>query len=292
MKVIFFLVKWRKTSSRAFLFLFLASSSPLSPSRIATSSSTSSLVLGIHARIAPSECAENISTLPALHARDVILLLTFRCPAVATGWLLTGEAIRNLFRRVPSKRSNISISFSFGYIMTWVPKGVRWLGGRIGKRVDKCVFWRIGPKCDKVSAPVPTSQTRTRSSWPALTRYLPSSFHTTPLQAPTCAFPWCRGRAFLPSPSSPPIPMESSKSNTPRQPALLRISQSLTEPSEPPLARMFSSCGLHATDRTAPWWPASEWTVAPERRSTSRTAGCWVAQATRRWSAMADRACE
>lgn len=203
----------------------------------------------------PSECAENISILPVLHASDVILLLVSRrCLAAAVtanAAVAAGFLKRNRLRSVPSNRSKTKISFSLGYIMTWVPGGVRWLGGRSGRRVDSCVFWMMGPKCDNVLAPMLMSHTRTRSSWPALTRCFPSSVQFTPLQGPTCAFPCQRGRAFLPSPSSPKTPTESSKSRTPTQPALRRMSHSLTVPSEPPLAKIFSSCGLHATDSTA-----------------------------------------
>ena len=77
--VIFCLVRSLKTSSRACRLRFLPSSSPASPSKASSSSSsTSSGVLGSHALSTPSECAEYISTLPALQAKEVILLLTFR----------------------------------------------------------------------------------------------------------------------------------------------------------------------------------------------------------------------
>lgn len=100
------------------------------------------------------------------------------------------------------------------------------------------------------------------------------------------------GRAFLPNPSSPHTPTESSRSRTPRLPALRRTSQSRTVPSTPPLARMWSSCGLQPTESTAHSWPASEWALAPVRRSTSLMAGCCVAQATSRWLAIGERAWE
>ena len=76
-----------------------------------------------------------------------------------------------------------------------------------------------------------------------------------------------------------------------------RMSQMRTAPSTEPLARMCSWMGDQATERTAPEelpvWPGErrDWMAAEERRSTRRTAACWVAQATRRWGAMGEVAC-
>ena len=158
--------------------------------------------------------------------------------------------------------------------MTCLSGGITSFGTKSGSNVERCEFLTVGPKCESALAPVAAYQHLIRSSWPVVTRFLPLSVHTIPLQGPVWAFPRPLGRACFPKPSSPATPIESSMSSTPKLPALRRTSQSRALPSDPPLARMCSSLGLQATVRTLPEWPASECVVAPDRRSTSLTAGC------------------
>jgi len=70
------------------------------------------------------------------------------------------------------------------------------------------------------------------------------------------------------------------------------MSQSLQVPSVAPLAKMCSSFGCHATVKIDPECPGSECVLAPDLKSTMRTAGCWEAQATSKWLDMSDVACE
>ena len=159
-------------------------------------------------------------------------------------------------------------------------------------KVERWPFLTVGPKLAKVFAPVVASQTLILSSCPVDTMCLPSSVHTIPLTALLCDFPCSRERALLPSPSVPTIPNESSISSTPRAPELFRMSHNRTVPSTPPLARIYSSDGLHFTVSSAPWCPARECVLSPDRRSTNLTAGCCVAHATSKWLAIGDMALE
>jgi hypothetical protein len=151
------------------------------------------------------------------------------------------------------------------------------------------LFLTMGPKFASVLAPLSVSQTRTRWSWPHVTRWRPSSVQTMPLTGPLCACP----RAALRENDEVDLscmPIESSRSSMPSSPTLLRMSQNRTLPSVAPLARMCSRVGLQAVERIAPEWPARLCVFAPDRRSTRRTLGVWAAHATSRCEAMGDRA--